>query len=398
MNCNVARDLLAGYNDDVLEEQTKAELEEHLSECEECSKINENMKSKIKTDDKNLKDGENIKPFKKIKKKLKHRKVTIILLSAFILMIAAGLVYLTVGQILRKDGIYSFELIGENFVGRKLGKAFERGDTDEIIKYLYFGNADNYTGIYGMDCNKTKMDQGFFGADGQKNLYDALCENFKNAYKKDFEGKKIKYKYSQCFYSDAYYDSESTPVISLCFEIDGNFDTLHIVKEDGKYLFYLYDNYGKYDYPELGKFYEIMSEIYYDNFILLAGNVDASDNTKAYENGCFEKLLRYYMTNNPDELKLIEKKQEKFNEDGTKINRIYNTTRAYDDVKKTIYTILCFEITDGKTGKKAIYSVRFNICDLENNKKGFDFDFEELINEGVRTEKIQELKDIYTIS
>ena len=33
MNCNVARDLLAGYNDNVLEEETKKELEEHLSEC-----------------------------------------------------------------------------------------------------------------------------------------------------------------------------------------------------------------------------------------------------------------------------------------------------------------------------------------------------------------------------
>ena len=47
MKCNVIRDLLASYNDDLLEEDTRKEVEKHLAECEECRKLNETYSAEL---------------------------------------------------------------------------------------------------------------------------------------------------------------------------------------------------------------------------------------------------------------------------------------------------------------------------------------------------------------
>ena len=136
MNCNVARDLLAGYNDNVLEEETKKELEEHLSECGDCKKINENLKTEIKTEEDSVKSEENIKPFKKVKKKLKHRKITIVILSVLILLFVGIVGYLTIGQIFKDSGFYSFELIEQDIKVKKAAEYFMDGNIDEFMKYI----------------------------------------------------------------------------------------------------------------------------------------------------------------------------------------------------------------------------------------------------------------------
>ena len=49
MNCNIARDLLASYNDGLLEEETVKDLEAHLKDCPECRKLNELYAADIET-------------------------------------------------------------------------------------------------------------------------------------------------------------------------------------------------------------------------------------------------------------------------------------------------------------------------------------------------------------
>ena len=47
INCNIIRDILPLYVDDVVSDDTKKMVEEHLKNCEECSKEVELMKNEI---------------------------------------------------------------------------------------------------------------------------------------------------------------------------------------------------------------------------------------------------------------------------------------------------------------------------------------------------------------
>lgn len=75
MNCNIANDFIPLYVDDVLSEDSKVLLEEHLEHCDKCRKTVDKMKSQV-----TVAEDKDIKPFKKIRKKLVVRAVIIVLL------------------------------------------------------------------------------------------------------------------------------------------------------------------------------------------------------------------------------------------------------------------------------------------------------------------------------
>lgn len=85
INCNVAGDLIPLYVDDVLSTDSKELVEEHLAECGDCAaKVESLKKETVVTTDKD------VKPLKKIKRKVKINKwavisivVIVILLSVF---------------------------------------------------------------------------------------------------------------------------------------------------------------------------------------------------------------------------------------------------------------------------------------------------------------------------
>ena len=39
LKCHIVRDLLPLYNDDLLSEESRAEVEQHLKTCEDCANI-----------------------------------------------------------------------------------------------------------------------------------------------------------------------------------------------------------------------------------------------------------------------------------------------------------------------------------------------------------------------
>lgn len=45
--CYIVLDLLPLYQDDILSEQSKQDVEQHICECEECKKVMDHMKMKI---------------------------------------------------------------------------------------------------------------------------------------------------------------------------------------------------------------------------------------------------------------------------------------------------------------------------------------------------------------
>ena len=87
MRCEIIKDLLPLYCDDVLSEVSKEEVKKHLTECDDCKNAYEEMKKGDIKIDKAQKD---IEPMKKVKKKIRFTKVFFAaLVSAFILLTIA---------------------------------------------------------------------------------------------------------------------------------------------------------------------------------------------------------------------------------------------------------------------------------------------------------------------
>lgn len=81
INCNIANDLMPLYVDDVLSEDSRKMLEQHISECPDCKETLEKMNSYVP-----VAEDKDIKPLKKVRKKLLVRTVLIIFL---LIMVAA---------------------------------------------------------------------------------------------------------------------------------------------------------------------------------------------------------------------------------------------------------------------------------------------------------------------
>ncbi|MDE6433081.1 MAG: zf-HC2 domain-containing protein [Lachnospiraceae bacterium] len=147
MNCNIANDLMPLYVDNVLSEDSKELLENHISDCVHCKEVLERMQSHIL-----IEEDKDIKPFKRIRKKLLFRMIVIIFL---LIVIATG--YLAcqlaeipvsyVGDDLMKDmevvhmedGIY---LRRENLSAR--GDIIIVDDSEGVLKFYIGENVPDH--------------------------------------------------------------------------------------------------------------------------------------------------------------------------------------------------------------------------------------------------------------
>lgn len=81
ITCEIIKDLLPLYIDDVCSDDSKYILEEHISHCESCKKELENIKSELSLIDNRIyKDCNEIKDLESISKKIKKSKIK----SAFV--------------------------------------------------------------------------------------------------------------------------------------------------------------------------------------------------------------------------------------------------------------------------------------------------------------------------
>lgn len=136
MKCNIARDLLPLYFDDLCSEETREQLEEHMRHCEECRRLQDSLAA-----DQQPESGEewdrSIAPLKKIRKKMRKKNGLIAICVVFLILLAAGTSVLTYGQLTRR-GI-SFEWIWEAARLRHVGRQFADGDIEPLYKVLSGG-------------------------------------------------------------------------------------------------------------------------------------------------------------------------------------------------------------------------------------------------------------------
>lgn len=92
INCDIIKDLLPLYVDDVLSQESKVAVEEHLQTCPQCSKEAEGLRDSF-PDEQALSDNEN-QFFKNLQKKFRRLsllRIILVLLVVFSLWLAANI-------------------------------------------------------------------------------------------------------------------------------------------------------------------------------------------------------------------------------------------------------------------------------------------------------------------
>lgn len=149
MKCELARDLIILYAEDLCSDETAEELKTHLEQCSECNKRLEEYKKELednKTENTVTKDEtgrKDLKPLKKVKKKLVMGKVKIAVLCVILALITGILGFLSYGQITNE--CMSFSSLADTAKIYSVCKALADGDTEPFMDIIAYRIADQYT-------------------------------------------------------------------------------------------------------------------------------------------------------------------------------------------------------------------------------------------------------------
>lgn len=124
--CEIIRDLLPLYIDDVCNKETKLAVENHLAECQKCREYYESMKATVnisKNTNSNSDDAQKINSLKRVKSKLNRKIHTIVFSSIAAMLVVIFGVYLlcfapiknvSIEDISVSVDVYSIEELMEN--------------------------------------------------------------------------------------------------------------------------------------------------------------------------------------------------------------------------------------------------------------------------------------------
>ncbi len=128
-DCKIVQDLLPNYIEKLTTEESNKFIEEHLIECKECKKINDNMKKEIELDVKKS-DKKEVNYIKKYNKKLRILKIILLaILAVFIIRTGRNMIILS--SMTNKADKY---ISSTNYHQKMISYT---GDTMNITDYYY---------------------------------------------------------------------------------------------------------------------------------------------------------------------------------------------------------------------------------------------------------------------
>lgn len=146
MKCEVVRDLLPLYDEKLCSEESAALVEEHLKTCDACRSLLEKLpKAEIVEA-----EASDIKPFVKVKQKLRKRIVLLIILGVVLLAVLIPVGYLTVNQIFHINGGTDFQDLIYRHEMREFAEMIVEGRMEEYTQRyanLHIGDAPDGTSI-----------------------------------------------------------------------------------------------------------------------------------------------------------------------------------------------------------------------------------------------------------
>lgn len=138
MKCEVIRDLIPLYDEKLCSPESADLVEEHIKTCAECKALLEKLP---KTELPKAAPGE-IKPFVKIKRKLRHRVIGLITLGVVLLAVLIPVGYLTVNQIFHINGGTDFEDLIYKHEARQFGEMLAEGRMEEFVERYFIASDD----------------------------------------------------------------------------------------------------------------------------------------------------------------------------------------------------------------------------------------------------------------
>ena len=165
IKCDVIRDLLPLYMDDLVSEETKRLVDEHLEQCEDCRKYLDELKGSEEQPVSREFAGE-LEPLKKIKRKALVNRVALLILALIIAAAGIGVIAYIIGpsesQKIQDNVAYTvhegYELDESDCDDR--GAVYKR-ETDENIETLsiYYP----YPGETSIEGEKVELGEGWEG-------------------------------------------------------------------------------------------------------------------------------------------------------------------------------------------------------------------------------------------
>ena len=150
--CEIVQDLLLGYVDGVLNEESKKLVEKHLSECEKCRKRLEDIRKDIKENENNQK--KEIDYLKKIRRKSRIKSILIAL--GIILLILLGIYLYQLITICNISNKAENSLSSNNFY-KETTDIIGEGETVVTRMYYKDGKYKSVSEIYTEEGIETKF-------------------------------------------------------------------------------------------------------------------------------------------------------------------------------------------------------------------------------------------------
>lgn len=146
MKCEVVRDLLPLYDEKLCSPESAALVDEHIKTCAACQSLLEDLP---KTELPKAAPNE-IKPFVKIKRRLRARVIGLIVLGVVLLAVLIPVGYLTINQIFHINGGTDFEDLIYKHEVRQFAEMIAEGRMEEYVQRyenLYLCDAPDGTSI-----------------------------------------------------------------------------------------------------------------------------------------------------------------------------------------------------------------------------------------------------------
>lgn len=151
MKCELARDLIILYAEDLCSKETAKDLEEHLKQCQECSKRLEEYKRELEETKTENAEVDDLQPMKKVKKKLVRGKIKIAILCIVLVGILGTVGYLSYGQITNE--CMSFSTLADVIKIKSVCKSLVKGDTEPFINILAYRIENQYSAASSKEFN-----------------------------------------------------------------------------------------------------------------------------------------------------------------------------------------------------------------------------------------------------
>lgn len=233
MKCNLVRDLLPLYLEELCEEETQKQIKDHLDGCEECRQLWKDMGSPV---ERMIEEVENevvsIEPMKKYQKKIKRKNRMLVLVVVLAVIVIGVLAYLSYGQI--KQTGQSFETISQYVRFRHIGKEFADGNTDPLLSALAIVDDDPEYAYYVRNA---------YGDNEDAYIQD-IREYINERYAEYFQGKSLKLrKVMVQYHTNLVYQTRNLLVV-LVYKIDGIEYYIRLERKGGDKYYVAQDDFA----------------------------------------------------------------------------------------------------------------------------------------------------------